>query len=66
MAAIIRRTAKSTKQLCQEGGLLNDIISKSEEHFGADSMRWDMLWLSAYCNYVKHTALLSLQRRAWT
>jgi hypothetical protein len=43
MAAIIRRLkAKSTKQLYQEAeGLLND-ISKSEEHLGADSLRWDM------------------------
>jgi hypothetical protein len=46
MAAIIEKTESEEHKaaLYQEAeGLLNDIISKSEEHFGADSMRWDML-----------------------
>jgi ABC-type molybdate transport system ATPase subunit len=45
MAAIIRRLSEERKAaLYQEAeGLLNDIISKSEEHFELTAMRWDML-----------------------
>jgi hypothetical protein len=52
--------AKSTKQLCtKRRELLNDIISKSEEHFG----------LTAEVGYAltgSLNALLSLLHRAWT
>jgi hypothetical protein len=44
-------------------GLLND-ISKSEEHFEPDSGEVGYYWRQR--NYVQHTALLSLQHRAWT
>jgi hypothetical protein len=46
MAAIIRKTESEERKAAlypRGGGLLNDIVSKSEEHFGADSLRWDML-----------------------
>jgi hypothetical protein len=36
--------SKRVKQLCtKKGGLLDDIIGKSEEHFELTAMRWDML-----------------------
>jgi hypothetical protein len=35
---------------------MNDIISKSEEHFEL-TMRW--ICSDSFCSYVKHTALLS-------
>jgi hypothetical protein len=43
MSAITEKTeSEEPKQLLyQEAeGLLNDVISKSEEHLGADSLRW--------------------------
>jgi hypothetical protein len=66
MAAILGRLrAKSTKQLLyQEARGLNDVISKSEEHFGADSIEVGYA-LTSILQLRKHTAL-SLQHRAWT
>jgi hypothetical protein len=43
MAAIIRKTESEERKaaLYQEAErLLNDVISKSEEHFGLTAMRW--------------------------
>jgi hypothetical protein len=57
----VKTEAKSTKQLYQKRGLLNDIISKSEEHFGADS--YGGLCSDVYSGLRQdHTALLSLLR----
>jgi hypothetical protein len=54
MAAIIRRLKRRAQSsFVRSGGLLND-ISKSEEHFGADSLRWDAL-----------TSILQLRRTAY-
>jgi hypothetical protein len=66
MAAIIRRTERKRKAaLYQEAeGLLND-ISKSEEHFGADSYEVGFA-LTCILQLHAYTALLSLLHRAWT
>jgi hypothetical protein len=74
MGAIIKRTESEERKaaLYQEAeGLLNDIISKSEEHFGADSYELGFalsnnleLRHSAYCSAEPATSSMDIALRA--
>jgi hypothetical protein len=59
-----RLKAKSKAVLVQEARLMNDIISKSEEHFSLSHER-DMTCITSYYA-TAYRLLLSLQHRAWT
>jgi hypothetical protein len=69
MAAIIRGLSESTKQLYQEAEVLNDIISKSEEHFGAElrvgyALTSILHYVTAYCPAEPATSSMDIALRA--